>query len=279
MGVDTYGDLEFGKKKHRAKMRLSIELQGGQPMLVMAGHNIYSHNGTDTPGTRFVVKSQISRDDLAALLVESAAVLHRNLASDDDREEGLKRSKDVRLVITHDGTVHATRAVSLDTQRFDGSEAIFSFKLHDEIEEVLIATSDGRGFRVDVTDLPHEEGSRAKKPYSGDAEIIAFLPLERDHTHVAAVATNRKALIFRRDELPSYKTAGRGNLLMKSVDGPIRRNRVSDVSAVKMSEGLSWRGKDGSLQTITDLKTWLGKIGGIGSMAPRGFPLDNRFTR
>lgn len=279
MSVVTYGELEFGKNKHRAKMRLSVELKGGQPVLVMAGNNIYSHNGTDTPGTHFVLTSRVDSEDLAALLAESADVLRGAIAGHDETAEDTDRDEDVQLVITQDGTVHATRSALTQSQRFDGSKAIFSFKLNGDIEEAVIATKDGRGFRVNVADLPNDEGSRVKRPYSGSAEIIAFLPMTKVHTHIAAVGDNRKMLVFPRSDLPSYKTAGRGNPLMKFSSGAMWCGELCDVTAVNFADGINWKGRDGKLLTATDLNAWLGKIGGSGRLAPRGFPRDNRFPR
>ena len=44
------------------------------------------------------------------------------------------------------------------------------------------------------------------------------------------------------------------------------------------ADGLRWQESGGRTRTEPDLTAWLGKRASAGSMAPRGFPRDNKFN-
>jgi topoisomerase-4 subunit A len=90
--------------------------------------------------------------------------------------------------------------------------------------------------------------------------------------HVAVVGENRKLLVFPLDELPEM-TRGKGVRLQKYKDGGL-----SDLTTLVLAQGLSWKDPAGRTRHEGDLSEYLGKRAGMGRMAPRGFPRDNRFT-
>ncbi|MCE2482614.1 MAG: DNA topoisomerase IV subunit A, partial [Alphaproteobacteria bacterium] len=100
------------------------------------------------------------------------------------------------------------------------------------------------------------------------AEARVCVPAEGDH--VAVVGSNRKMLVFPRDELPEMGR-GRGVLLQR-----YREGELNDAHVFVRERGLSWS-LGARTRTETDLSAWLGKRGQAGRLAPRGFPKSNRF--
>jgi topoisomerase-4 subunit A len=142
---------------------------------------------------------------------------------------------------------------------------------HDPGAKLLVAASDGNGFLI-------AEGEVAAQTRAGKAVMTpgkgARLALCRRVTgdHLAVVGQNRKMLVFPLSELPEM-SRGKGVRLQKYRDGGL-----ADARPVTLAEGISWRDAAGRTRRETDLTEWLGKRGGAGRMAPRGFPRDNRFT-
>jgi topoisomerase-4 subunit A len=53
---------------------------------------------------------------------------------------------------------------------------------------------------------------------------------------------------------------------------------LSDAAFITLADGLRWQESGGRTRTEPDLTAWLGKRASAGSMAPRGFPRDNKFN-
>ena len=137
--------------------------------------------------------------------------------------------------------------------------------------KLIVASSDGDGFIIPADEVVAQtragkqvlnlrEGARAAvcRAVAGD--------------HVAVVGENRKLLVFPLDELPEM-TRGKGVRLQKYKDGGL-----SDLTTLVLAQGLSWKDPAGRTRHEGDLSEYLGKRAGMGRMAPRGFPRDNRFT-
>ncbi len=137
--------------------------------------------------------------------------------------------------------------------------------------KLIVASSEGDGFIVPADEVVAQtragkqvlnlrEGARAAicRAVAGD--------------HVAVVGDNRKLLVFALDELPEM-SRGKGVRLQKYKDGGL-----SDLTTLVLSQGLSWKDPAGRTRHEGDLGEWLAKRAGVGRMAPRGFPRDNRFT-
>ena len=87
------------------------------------------------------------------------------------------------------------------------------------------------------------------------------------------VGTNRKLVIFPREQLPEM-TRGKGVRLQRYKEGSL-----SDLRVFSAAAGLTWTDAAGRLHTRTldELKDWLGDRAQAGRLAPQGFPKTNRF--
>ncbi|MGR3409350.1 MAG: DNA topoisomerase IV subunit A [Paracoccus sp. (in: a-proteobacteria)] len=138
----------------------------------------------------------------------------------------------------------------------------------------LVASKAGDGFVVGSADILAQTRS-GKQVLNGDALLCR--PVHGDH--VAVVGENRKLLVFPLAELPEM-ARGKGVRLQRygKGGGLIKDDCMTDAICLTLAQGLSWQMGGGKTRTEPDLTEWLGKRGGIGRMAPRGFPRDNRFT-
>ncbi|MGB0682882.1 MAG: DNA topoisomerase IV subunit A [Magnetovibrionaceae bacterium] len=144
--------------------------------------------------------------------------------------------------------------------------------VHDPNRELLVASDEGRGFRVFEKDIIAQ--TRAGKQVlnvSGGAEAKAVAFVTEGADMVAIVGENRKILIFPLDQLPNM-TRGKGLYLQRYKDGGL-----SDIKTLKMEEGLTWQTPDGRTRTETDIRRWMGTRAGAGAMAPQGFNRSNCF--
>ncbi|MBP2298767.1 DNA topoisomerase IV subunit A [Azospirillum picis] len=139
---------------------------------------------------------------------------------------------------------------------------------HDRV--LLVVSEDGRGFRVEETEvlaqtragkqvLNLEDGKSARicKPVTGDT--------------VAIIGNNRKLLVFPLDQVP-VMTRGKGVQLQKYKDAS-----VADVKTFVLADGLAWRNGERKF-CVSDLTGWIADRAGQGKMPPNGFPKNNRFT-
>jgi topoisomerase-4 subunit A len=90
---------------------------------------------------------------------------------------------------------------------------------------------------------------------------------------VAVVGTNRKMIIFPREQLPEM-SRGKGVRLQRYKDG-----EISDARVFQAETGLSWTDGAGRIHTrsVAELKDWMGDRAQAGRLAPPGFPKSNRF--
>ena len=145
--------------------------------------------------------------------------------------------------------------------------AILTLRVHRPDGAVLVAATDGRGFRVNESDLLAQTRSgRQVLNVTAPVEAAVCVPIEGDM--VAVVGTNRRLLCFPLDEV-NEMARGRGVLLQKYRDA-----RLSDVTTFNRTEGLTWRLGERT-RTVPDIP--IGKRGGVGQLPPRGFPTTNRF--
>ena len=143
-----------------------------------------------------------------------------------------------------------------------------------EGERYLVASKAGDGFIVAAGDILAQTKS-GKQVLNGDALLCR--PVGGDH--VAVVGTNRKMLVFPLSELPEM-SRGKGVRLQKyrSGGGLVADDSLSDAAFITLADGLRWQESGGRTRTEPDLTAWLGKRASAGSMAPRGFPRDNKFN-
>lgn len=143
-----------------------------------------------------------------------------------------------------------------------------------EGERYLVASKAGDGFIVAAGDILAQTKT-GKQVLNGDALLCR--PVSGDH--LAVVGTNRKMLVFPLSELPEM-ARGKGVRLQKyrSGGGLVADDTLSDAAFLTLADGLRWQESGGRTRTEPDLTAWLGKRASAGSMAPRGFPRDNKFN-
>ena len=138
--------------------------------------------------------------------------------------------------------------------------------------KLVIASKSGRGFITQEENLIAQtrNGKQILKLSDGEIAHKAIL-IDPEHDHLAALGSNRKLLIFPLNELPELNR-GRGVILQRYASG-----ELSDITTLKISEGLSWRSGQQGIRTETDIKRWMGKRGQTGSVVPKGFSRANKF--
>ena len=156
----------------------------------------------------------------------------------------------------------------------DGDVAIVALLRASEVERLLVAASDGRGFVLTATDAIAEtrKGKQVVTPRGG-ARLKIVRPIRPDHDYVAAIGDNRKLLVFPIAEVAEL-ARGQGVQLQRYRDGGL-----SDATTFRFADGLSWAmgGESGRVRTESDLQPWRAARGAAGRMPPTGFPRDNRF--
>ena len=86
------------------------------------------------------------------------------------------------------------------------------------------------------------------------------------------VGTNRKLLVFAKDELPEM-TRGKGVILQR-----FKGATLSDALVFRLEDSLSWTSPGGRNRTGRDLTTWRGKRAAAGRAVPTGSPRPPRFS-
>lgn len=143
--------------------------------------------------------------------------------------------------------------------------------IYREGQQILVASSDGRGFRVKSDEvLAQTKNGKQVLNVSGKVEAQVCHKIGDDHDHLATIGTNRKMLAFPLEEVPEMGK-GKGVILQRFKDGGL-----SDVKSFNLARGLSF--KYGSGETVvSDITPWIGRRAGAGRMPPNGFPKNNKF--
>lgn len=150
------------------------------------------------------------------------------------------------------------------------NDDVLSLRVHKPERQLLVASQSGRGFIVaEAEALAQTRAGKQVLVLDENDKALLALPISGDH--LAVVGQNRKLLVFPLSELPTM-ARGKGVTLQKYRDGGL-----SDARCLTLSEGLSWLEGSGRLRQEKILTEWLGKRAAAGSMAPRGFPRDNKF--
>ena len=136
--------------------------------------------------------------------------------------------------------------------------------VHDPSRELIVASTDGYGFRVSEADIiASTRGGRKTLNVKGDAEALRVIQTNGDK--IATIGENRKILVFDVEELP-VMARGKGVRLQKFKDGGL-----SDVTTFKAEEGLSFLDTSARRNEVPDWNLLKGKRAQAGRMAPRGF--------
>ena len=143
--------------------------------------------------------------------------------------------------------------------------------VHDEARELLIASTEGYGFRVAEADIiASTRGGKQTLNVKGDAEAARCIAVKGDK--IAAIGENRKILVFDVEELP-VMSRGKGVRIQKYKDGGL-----ADITTFNADEGLSFVDNSGRTNSVPDWPILKGKRAAAGRMAPRGFSRIGRFV-
>jgi topoisomerase-4 subunit A len=101
-----------------------------------------------------------------------------------------------------------------------------------------------------------------------DVKLAVVREIPEDHDHVAVIGDNRKLVLFSLTEMP-LMAKGQGVTLQRYRDGGL-----SDITTLKLEDGLTWRmgGDSGRMRTEKDMRLWKVARGAGGRMPPQGFP-------
>ena len=138
---------------------------------------------------------------------------------------------------------------------------------------MLVASSDGRGFRLSQDDLIGET-RKGRQVLNVDKPAKARLIVPAHGDHVAIIGENRRLLVFPLDQIPEMGR-GKGVRLQRYSDGGI-----ADLRTFALAEGLSWLDPAGRtfVVKLPELRDWIGNRAEAGRLPPKGFPKANRFT-
>ena len=117
--------------------------------------------------------------------------------------------------------------------------------VHNPERELIVASSDGYGFRVSEAEIiASTRGGRKTLNVKGDAEALRVIQIKGDK--IACIGENRKILIFNVEELP-VMTRGKGVRLQKYKDGGL-----SDITTFDVKEGLTFLDTSARRKEVTE---------------------------
>ncbi|MAC57364.1 MAG: DNA topoisomerase IV subunit A [Novosphingobium sp.] len=157
----------------------------------------------------------------------------------------------------------------------DSDVQIVAAMPHKPKAQLLLASNVGRGFAVESDEILAEtRKGKAVMSTKPGMRLVIVREIPPEHDHVAVVGDNRKLVIFSLEELPVL-AKGQGVTLQRYRDGG-----MSDVTTLKLEEGLSWTmgGDTGRTRTEKDMVMWKVARGAAGRLPPNGFPRDNKFS-
>lgn len=250
------------------------------------------------PAREIPLEAMIEREPITVILSERGWIRamsgHRDLAAADTLKfkEGdgpqfafHAYTTDKLLMATATGRVYTLASDKLPGGRgfgdpvrslvdMDNEGAIVAFMPARTGAELLLASSDGRGFVAAVADLMAEtrKGKQVVNVRTG-AKLSVIRPIPAEADSVAVIGENRKLLVFALTEMPKM-ARGQGVQMQRYRDGGL-----SDAIAFRLADGLSWTmgGESGRTRTESDMMPWKVARGAAGRMPPTGFPRDNRF--
>jgi topoisomerase-4 subunit A len=140
----------------------------------------------------------------------------------------------------------------------------------DETQHYIVAASDGRGFRLEASQLLSQtRNGKQLLNVSDDVVALKCIPVTGDS--IAVFGENRKLIVFAIEEIP-IMNRGRGVMFQKYLQGG-----MSDLKIFNMADGLTWKSGNGTRKE-TNLDRWNVKRGQSGRLAPNGFPRNNKFN-
>jgi len=135
---------------------------------------------------------------------------------------------------------------------------------HDPERELLVASSEGYGFRVKEADVvASTKGGKQVLNVKGGAEALRVVAVEGDR--VAVIGENKKVVIFNVEEVP-VMGRGKGVRLQRYKDGGLM-----DVRVFAEDAGLFFEDKAGRTKAFPEEAQYAGARAQAGRLAPRGF--------
>lgn len=143
---------------------------------------------------------------------------------------------------------------------------------YDPEGRLLVASSDGRGFIVEMAQViaSTRTGKQVLNVSENEKALVCYHVQKHDDT-IACIGQNRRLLVFPIDQLPAM-SRGKGVILQR-----YRLGKMSDAKSFNAQEGLTWKLGD-KTRKEEDISLWLGSRGAAGSMPPNGFPKNNKFS-
>ena len=136
---------------------------------------------------------------------------------------------------------------------------------------IVLALESGHGFKINTSNIiAHTKSGKQILNTKGSNKAKLCKKIEGDS--IAVIGNNRKLLVYSVDEVPELNK-GKGVILQRYKDG-----KLSDITTFNKDDGLVWKMNGGRQRTEKDLLTWQGKRGGVGRMAPNGFPRPPLFN-
>lgn len=160
----------------------------------------------------------------------------------------------LRLVIEMDDTAHPV-----------------DLFFHEPGRKRLLASSDGKGFIVDETNLlSAKRAGRQVMVLSDSATLLTCPVLAGDR--IAVISDARKLLIFASDELPEMER-GQGVRLQA-----LREGSLADITSFAFDQGLIWKDSAQRSHKLDDWPDFVGKRAQAGKMVSRGFSRSGKFS-
>lgn len=152
-----------------------------------------------------------------------------------------------------------------------GTEDIVSILLHESEKDrqLLLASDSGKGFLVEEKSVVAQtrNGKQVLQAPEGSKAIVCT-PAEGDH--IAVIGTNRKMLVFPKEQVPVMQR-GQGVALQK-----YKGAKLADAKVFKLKDGLSWQSGERT-RLEENVKPWLATRATQGHLPPVGFPRSNKF--
>lgn len=140
----------------------------------------------------------------------------------------------------------------------------------DETQHYIVAASDGRGFRLEASQLLSQTRN-GKQLLNVTDDVVATKCVPVIGDCIAVTGENRKLIIFAVEEVP-IMNRGRGVMFQKYIQGG-----MADLKIFNKEDGLTWKSGNGTRKE-TNLDRWNVKRGQSGRLAPNGFPRNNKFN-
>ncbi len=192
-------------------------------------------------------------------------------------------STDKLILMASDGRAFTLAADKLPGGRGHGEPIRLSIELEDSVDIIamfrleegkkrIVASDAGYGFVVDESELVStRKAGKSVVTVPDGAKLLVCEPALGDR--VAVVGTNRKLLVFEREELPEM-ARGKG-VKLQTYRGT---DKLCDAMIFDSEDGLMVREPSGRMRGFPDWEDWSGKRTQAGKPVPKGFPRSGRLN-